>query len=75
MTLIEFMNMHPFITLVLGVLALLLVLGIIHYITALANRVIRLINMLKNGYPPPHCDGDGDQIEAESEYDSKTSED
>lgn len=24
------------------------------------NRIIRGITMAKNGYPPPHCDADGD---------------
>jgi len=26
------------------------------------NRFMRMINMRKNGYPPIHCDADGDLI-------------
>lgn len=26
------------------------------------NRLLRHLNILKNGYPPIHCDADGDVI-------------
>lgn len=30
----------------------------------LCNRVIRHLNIRKHGWPPPHCDADGDLIQA-----------
>lgn len=31
----------------------------------LINRVLRHLNIRKHGYPPPHCDADGDFKEAD----------
>lgn len=34
------------------------------------NRALRHLNMRKNGYPPAHCDADGDICNFESEEES-----
>ena len=33
----------------------------------LPNRVLRHLNIRKHGWPPPHCDADGDFRETEEE--------
>ena len=33
---------------------------VFHAIFATINRVMRHWNIHKHGYPPPHCDADGD---------------
>jgi len=33
---------------------------ILHYFFLLINRILRNSNIRKHGYPPPHCDADGD---------------
>lgn len=33
----------------------------------LVNRIMRHWNIHKHGYPPPHCDADGDFKETEKE--------
>lgn len=32
----------------------------VNAIVILINRILRHANIRKHGYPPPHCDGDGD---------------
>lgn len=31
------------------------------------NRFMRMLNIRKNGWPPPHCDADGDLFPKEKE--------
>ena len=54
----------PFVTftMLLG-WSLVITLGIAHHIFKIYNRTLRVITMWKNGYPPAHCDADGDQLE------------
>jgi len=33
---------------------------ITHFITTLINRMLRHRNIRRHGYPPEHCDADGD---------------
>lgn len=42
------------------VLAFLLCWITLTYVVILINRILRHWNIRKHGYPPPHCDGDGD---------------
>lgn len=35
----------------------------------LPNRILRCINIVNNGYPPSHCDADGDLIKEYNEKD------
>jgi hypothetical protein len=53
MTLPDFMMEHPFISLLM--LWLLCELAL-----KLGNRVVRHLNILWRGWPPEHCDADGD---------------
>ena len=52
----QFMSDSPWLTFFLAVLAALL----IEEVIGIPNRVLRHWNIHKHGYPPPHCDADGD---------------
>ena len=50
------------------VLAVLLLVGhilamCVQGVFRLGNRVLRSVNIRKHGWPPPHCDADGDAID------------
>jgi hypothetical protein len=49
MTFWDFANQHPYVTLCIAL-----------SITFTMRRVLRHLNIRKHGYPPPHCDADGD---------------
>ena len=53
----EFMSSSPWLTFFLaaGIIELLIVI-----LFKLPNRIMRHYNIRKYGYPPPHCDADGD---------------
>ncbi len=56
---IEYLNWmgdHPF----LGVFLILFVCGVIRLPFSLAKRAIRSRDIRACGWPPPHCDADGD---------------
>lgn len=40
---------------------------ILHTIFKCWNRFIRMLNIRKHGWPPPHCDADGDFPAVEDE--------
>ena len=43
-----------------------------HLPVLLGNRGLRHLNIRKQGWPPPHCDADGDAVETETkEQDAK----
>jgi hypothetical protein len=68
MTIYDFMGQHPFIAFCLIILAAFsieTVAGFLHrviytVVVVLPNRFLRHMNIRKHGYPPPHCDADGD---------------
>lgn len=60
MTMYEFMSDSPYLTFFLAVLAVSLVGFII-------NRPLRHMNIRKHGWPPVHCDADGDAVESDEE--------
>ncbi len=57
MTILDFMSESPFLTFFLA-----LIVGevLIRVVCNLPNRIMRHFNIRKHGYPPPHCDADGD---------------
>lgn len=57
MTIFEFMSDSPFLT-----FFLVLIVGevIVRIFVGLPNRILRHLNIRKHGYPPSHCDADGD---------------
>jgi hypothetical protein len=57
MELYEFMGKHPWLTFFLALIASEVV---VRVCVQLPNRVMRHHNIGKHGYPPPHCDADGD---------------
>jgi hypothetical protein len=59
---IEYALMHPWLTFWLALAAL----CVVNDIVRLPNRVLRHWNIRKHGYPPPHCDADGDFKEEDS---------
>jgi hypothetical protein len=56
MNIFEFMGEHP-------VLTFFLVFIFFRLCIVLPNRIMRHANIRKHGYPPSHCDADGDQLE------------
>lgn len=40
---------------------------VLKLVLILTQRLFRVINLLKNGYPPPHCDADGDFLKIGNE--------
>ena len=57
MTILEVINSHPY----LSLFGLLFFTGIItHFIFLCWNRLLRCLTIRKVGWPPPHCDADGD---------------
>lgn len=57
MNLYEFMSQSPWLTFFL---ALIISEGVVRLCLFLPNRIMRHWNIHKHGYPPPHCDADGD---------------
>ena len=53
MNIYQFMSENPYLT---GFLCLF----ICHTVFKIVNRIIRHFNLRKNGWPPAHCDADGD---------------
>jgi hypothetical protein len=41
--------------------------SIVNCLFRLINRIIRHMNIRRYGWPPPHCDADGDFIKIEEE--------
>ncbi len=57
MSLIELIHEHPVLTFFV---TLLLVQGIVRIVMIAINRPLRHMNIRKHGWPPQHCDADGD---------------
>jgi hypothetical protein len=57
MDVFEFMKSCPILTFFL---ALICGLTIKNIVLCVPNRIMRHWNIRKHGYPPPHCDADGD---------------
>lgn len=60
MNIYEFMSAHPWQTFFLGPFVLCVLLLVINLIQFTTNRILRHANIRKHGYPPAHCDADGD---------------
>jgi len=57
----KFLSEHPWLGFFLTIIVLGMVYGILHAILfRLPNRIIRHLNILQAGWPPPHLDADGD---------------
>ena len=59
----EFMSESPFTTIILAY-----IFG--HILIVCINRPLRHMNIRKHGWPPEHCDADGD-FKPEEEYESE----
>lgn len=57
MNIYEFMNSNPILTFFM---ACMIYYTIRTLLFVLPNRICRHKNILRHGYPPPHCDADGD---------------
>lgn len=60
MNIYQFMSESP-------VLTFFLVMGVVWGVVIIINRIMRHLNIRKHGYPPPHCDADGDLREEKDE--------
>jgi hypothetical protein len=60
MDIFQFMSDSPMLTFFLA-----LIVGSL--IFKIYNRTMRMLNIRKHGYPPPHCDADGDFRETEKD--------
>ena len=56
----ELISDSPWISFFLAVIVL-------QFTISLVNRIMRHWNIRKHGYPPPHCDADGDFKKVEEE--------
>ena len=57
MTIYDFMSESPYLTFFLAVIVAIVVQFIF---TMVINRSLRHMNIRKHGWPPEHCDADGD---------------
>jgi len=57
MNIYEFMSDSPYLTFFLGLIAASIISTILRYCI---NRPLRHMNIRKHGWPPVHCDADGD---------------
>lgn len=57
MNILQFMSENPILTFILVVIVSE---SIIRIAIVLPNRILRHMNIRKHGYPPVHCDADGD---------------
>jgi len=62
MTIYDFMSESPWLTLFLALIALSAVNAILRFYI---NRPLRHMSIIKHGWPPDHCDADGDFKEEE----------
>lgn len=53
MTTLQFMSESPLLTFFLALIAT-------NTLFKIWNRLMRCLNIRKHGWPPPHCDADGD---------------
>jgi hypothetical protein len=54
---LKFMSDSPYLT---AFLAFLILETVVRIVYILPNRILRHWNIRKHGYPPTHCDADGD---------------
>lgn len=57
MNLFEFMSDSPYLSFFLALILGQIIIGLV---VNLPNRIMRHWNIRKHGYPPAHCDADGD---------------
>lgn len=67
MGLFDYIDAHPVYTFFLGLWVLIVLAQIGNLIRFLINRPLRHWNIRKHGYPPEHCDADGDPRPAAKE--------
>lgn len=60
MNIYEFMDANPWQTFFLGFCVIIVFGMVATLIQNTINRTLRHANIRKHGYPPPHCDADGD---------------
>lgn len=66
----EFVGEHPVLTVLLALIAESAFSSALNTLFALFNRGYRVLNIRKNGWPPSHCDADGDFRKVEEERES-----
>ncbi len=64
MNIYEFMSKSPYLTFFLALITLWIIEAVLRYCI---NRPLRHANIRKHGWPPNHCDADGDFKEENEE--------
>ena len=64
MNIYEFMSDSPYLTFFLAYIAAHCLARIVIFSI---NRPLRHMNIRKHGYPPPHCDADGDFVQKDGD--------
>ncbi len=67
MNVYEFMSDSPWLTVYLAWPVGITVWVVVVTLFRIWNRTMRVITMWKNGYPPEHCDADGDFKEVDAD--------
>lgn len=57
---LTFMGEHPILTFLLAAMACGVIKALIWLPFKMLNRVVRMRNIAAHGWPPAHCDADGD---------------
>lgn len=57
MNIYQFMSENPYLTFFLVLIVVQAIAAVLRF---LPNRIMRHLNIRKHGYPPAHCDADGD---------------
>ncbi len=77
--LFQYMETNPKMTIWLSILLFLIILTIIiagiEMTFKTINRMLRCITMSKHGYPPTHCDADGDGVVSSNKEQHEDKED
>ena len=71
MTLIDFMDQHWFVTIVVCGMVYGVLVAFLNFWSIMHNRFWRHWNIRKHGWPPEHCDADGDLRTVEKEVESE----
>jgi hypothetical protein len=71
---LEFMSDSPVLTFFIAFLIAIVLTEIAGVCGNTCNRIMRHWNIHKHGYPPPHCDADGD-FKTEPKTDAEKAED
>ena len=62
MNIFEFMSGSPFLTFAIAFMLVSLSVSVVNHLFRVWNRMMRMLNIKHHGWPPPHCDADGEGV-------------